>query len=497
MLNYINGASFSPKINNINQNNQPRYSSLSPLRRDTVSFRGMSAPSTYKSVFHYLGAEIIKNNTKKYGVDGSILSSNNIENGIKTLFQENKVYTEPVISNYRKIKWKNYVPQDVREFATNKINEARISRLDQWKTFLESPESHEEAKNNSKLVKNLTSNPSLKLVIWNAINSELKENNRHIPVPLDLQALSETIHGFKKIESKDRAVRCASPSFLDIYTHRLRDNLLVEKGLSDNKSIWIKVPSIKHDKDNKSKNIETLEILSCKNWCTRSSLDKAQAALEDGDFHVYLERDKNNLWQPLVGMASEGNKIDQIQGVENNNIIPLNQFENIKKYITDNGIKCQSAIVDEGPKAYQQILIREKLNENRPELGKSFDRALREEDTQTIYNYLNKPAKTLEDGKLQIKTYKPAYLANANSGISIPYSMIGISEDAILKDVKVIDGDMILDDKNKLFSSSITTFPPSLEKVKGKIICSKEQYEKYGEDLQRVAKNGNGKVVVY
>ena len=44
------------------------------------------------------------------------------------------------------------------------------------------------------------------------------------------------------------------------------------------------------DPFNKEANIKKLEILSCKNWCTRSSVDKAEAALEDGDFYIYLVR---------------------------------------------------------------------------------------------------------------------------------------------------------------------------------------------------------------
>ena len=63
----------------------------------------------------------------------------------------------------------------------------------------------------------------------------------------------------------------------------------MDLGLSDNESVWVKVPSIAHDKIHKDKNIKMLEILSCRNWCTRSSVDKAEAALEDGDF-LYIFR---------------------------------------------------------------------------------------------------------------------------------------------------------------------------------------------------------------
>lgn len=467
-----------------------------PLNCDTVNFKGMSQASQYKTVFEYLAAEILDKN-KKFQIDGSLLSASTIKTGIEKLFKLNKVYGPYTESIPSKVKWKDYIPQDIRQYSVDKINEARASRLHEWHTFLENPEKFEQKSYTPELIQYLHKDKSVKFLIWNSINSELKNNNRHIPVPFNQKALLETLKGFESIAPKDRAVRCASPSFLEIYTHRLRDNLLMNKGLSDNEAIWVKIPSLKNDPGNKDRNIRTLEILSNKNWCTRSSIDKAEAALEDGDFYIYLERDKNNLWQPQIGMASSQGKIDQIQGGENNNIIPLNMLDKVKTFIKENGLKCNSDIIPEGPKALQEILISEKLSEYSEPLGKTFEKAIKENDTFAIFNFLGKKIKKLEDDTFEIGTYKPSYLANANSGIAIPYNMMGINESQLLNEVSKIDGDLILYHKNPLFSSSIKVFPEKLKSVTGKIVCTKAQFELFKNDMLKVVNNNERKIVIH
>lgn len=480
-------------ITNKGVNFAPRFANT--LTHDTVSFKGMSQPSYYKTVFEYLAAEILNKN-KKFQIDGSLLSASNIKTGIEKLFKLNKVYGPYTETISEKVKWKDYVPQDIRQYSVDKINEARASRLHEWHTFLEAPEKFPQTEETRALTNYFHNDQSIKFLIWNSVNSELKNNNRHIPVPFNQKALLETLTGFEKIDPKDRAVRCATPSFLEIYTHRLRDNLLVDKGLSNNTAVWVKIPSIKNDPMNKEQNIHTLEILSNKNWCTRSSVDKAEAALEDGDFYIYLERDKNNLWQPQIGMASCKGKIDQIQGGENNNIIPLNMLEKVKTFIKEKGLKCHSDIIPEGPKALQEILISEKLSEHSAELGKNFEKAIKEKDNFAIFKFLNKNVEKLSDGTIEIDSYKPTYLANAQSGISIPYSMMGINENNLLNNVSKINGDMVLFHKNPLFASSLKTFPQTLQTVGGKVICSETQFNMFKNDILRVVGNDLNRVII-
>jgi len=454
----------------------------------------------YNTVFEYLAAELLGRNSKKYHVDGSVLSATKIKDAVNNLLDTDseKIFGTFKRSQADKIKWKSYIPEDIRIFSIDKINQAREVRLNQWRDFLQNPSLISETGklHNPELVEKIKEDKSIRLVVWDAITSEIKDNNRHIPVPFDEKALLETLNRFENFAPKDRAVSCAKPSFLEIYTHRLRDNLLMDLNLSGEEAVWVKVPSFKHEPANKEKNIAMLETLSCKNWCTRSSVDKAEDALTDGDFHIYLKRNSSNLWEPLVGMTTSEGKIDQIQGVENNNIVPLNLVKEIKTYIESHKLKCHSALVDEGPKAYQAILISEKLNEVSDIFKKSFAKSIKDNDDFAMFKFLGVDAKFTPDGKLEIPVYKPSYTINANSGITIPYSMFGFNENDLLRNVKVINGNLVLHNKNNIFDSRITEFPPNLEKVTGKVICSAAQYEKFSEDIKRVVGGNERKILV-
>ena len=457
-----------------------------------TSFKGMSNASQYKSSFDYLAAKLIDGNKKKWGLDGKLLSASKIKEALEQISQSNKLfipYTETVSS---KINWRNYIPQDVRDYCIDKINKARAARLDEWRMFLETPESVAGSDNFSKLVNDVKNDLALKFVIWNSINSELTSSNRHIPVPFDMTALDETVQYFKKIQAKFRAVSCAAISFLDMYTHRLRDDLLMKKGLAKNQELWIRIPSAKRDPKNLECNIKDLEILSYRNWCTRSSVDKAADALADGDFYLYLRRDNRQIWQSLLGVASSKGKIDQIQGRDNNNFIPLTEIDNIKSFLDENNLKCVSGVHEEGPKAFQQILIAQNLNKIIPSTNKTLADAIKQKDSLSIFTALgNKPQFTSE-GKYEIGTYKSQFLLREKGGIVVPYAYMGIDEDVLLKNVEKINGDLILHNlRNKLFNSSITVFPPNLREVTGSVVCNKEQYEKFKDDIIRVVRDEN------
>lgn len=504
MLNISNGYYFpkSSSYYTVNNKNINKQNAASFVRlnypADSVHFTGKSLPSMYSSVFDYLSAEVL-GAQKKYHVDGSMLSATNIRTAVKKLVESEKFWNDFKKAQVDKIKWKSYIPQDIREFSIDKINQAREVRLGQWRDFLKNPTMISETgkSRDPQLVSKIKADDSLKFVIWNSVTGEVKDNNRHIPVPFNEKALLETINGFEIINPKDRAVRCAAPSFLEIYTHRLRDNLLMDMNLSDNQSIWVKIPSIKHEPENKDLNIAKLEILSCKNWCTRSSIDKAEDALLDGNFYIYLERGKFNLWEPLVGMTTSKGQIDQIQGIENNNIVPLGLVDEIKSYIAKNNLKCRSGIEDEGPKASQAIMISEKLNEVSEVSKKSFAKAIKDKDSSSIFRFLGHEPRQLDDGLLSIDNYKPTYTINQNSGITIPYSMFGLDENDLLKNVKIIEGNLILHNKNPLFNSRITVFPPNLEAVNGRVVCSEKQYEKFADDINRVVGYDFRRVIVH
>lgn len=461
---------------------------------DCIVFTGMSQASEYKNVFDFLTAKILSK-SKKYNINGSLLSATKITKAAKELFKNEEIFKKFAETDYLKIKWKQYIPLDIRENSVDKINHARAVRLSKWADMLENPKKMQAQY--PELSRKLENNDSLKFVIWHAVTSELKVDNRHIPVPLDENALLYTIKRYENIKPIDRNVTCAKPSFIEYYTHRLRDNLLMEMNLSNNDEVWVKIPSIKHDRINKERNISRLEILSNKNWCTRSSDDKAEDALTDGDFYILLKRSKPfNMWEPIAGMASLKGKIDQIQGKDNDNIVPTNLVGKIKEFIKSANLKCQSGIYDEGPKASQAILISEKLNEKDLVTGKTLLASIKDDEVESVFRLLGVNISKLDSGNLKIKGYKPSYNIDAIHGYSIPYSMFGIDENIILKNVEIIEGNFVLCNKNKLYNSTITQFPQSLKIVTGKVICNKEQFEKYQKDILRVVNNDSSRILI-
>lgn len=484
------------KYNNIYVKKTPvQNSKLSGMPKyDTVQFTARSMPSEFGNVFDYLASEIAMRKKTKYNVNGGMLYADKIRQAIIELFERNKVFSKFELAIHEKVKWKNYVPQEVRTNAVDKVNEARIARLNQWQSILDNPQKNLEQKDII-LQKKLENNRSLQFVIWEAVTSELKKDNRYIPVPFDAKALLDTIQRYEKILPRDRAVSCAKPSFLEYYTHRLRDNLLMSIGLSKHEEVWVKIPSLKHDPLHKEENINKLEILSNRNWCTRSSIDKAADALDDGDFYVYLKRNSFNMWEPVAGMTSSKGKIDQIQGKDNDNIVPLDLVGEIKSFIQKSGLKCQSGIINEGPKAQQAIFISEKLNEENP-LGKTLAQSIKTNDNFSIFEFFGIKAERLKGDKLKIGTYKPTYIMNRDKGQVIPFSMFGLNEDELLANVSIIDGNLILRGNSSLFNSTIRNFPPSLKKVTGKVYCTKQQYERFRTDIERVVGGDKNKIFV-
>ena len=74
---------------------------------------------------------------------------------LEKLFKLNKVFGPYTESNISKINWRNYIPQDIREYCVNKINDARAARLKQWQDFLENPEAAETGEKHAGLIKDI------------------------------------------------------------------------------------------------------------------------------------------------------------------------------------------------------------------------------------------------------------------------------------------------------------------------------------------------------
>ena len=78
-------------------------------------------------VCHYL--ELLRD---KIGFD-------KIKEAVKNVFDSERAFPDYKNSSATKIKWKTYIPQDIRVYSIDKINEARADRFGKWKKCLENP----------------------------------------------------------------------------------------------------------------------------------------------------------------------------------------------------------------------------------------------------------------------------------------------------------------------------------------------------------------------
>lgn len=374
-----------------------------------------------------------------------------------------------VNANAQDITWDTNIPQDVRDYCVRKINAARQERAQVWQNDIvqiNMPHGKRER-------------------ILEAVGRGIRTNNRFIPEPFDKQVLIETL-------SKHNDDTQPHRSFMQNYVDNLRKKVLLfffnndKKKLDNARAVWVRIPSLRHDKDNFYENVSKLEILSSRNWCTKSKVDKAQDALVDGDFFVYLEKDSKDLWQPLIGMTSYQGRIDQIQGKANNNIIPTLQLDKVVQFINEKKLQCSSGVYDEGPKAFQQILISERLKSHIPGIKKTFEKAIKANDAYSIFRYLWVPVKHRENKMLEIGTYRPILNLDRKKGVLVPYNMFGIQEDKLLENVEKIDGDMILYNSNPVYASALSKMPEKLKKVTGTINCSQSFFEKQPEKVLSV-----------
>lgn len=429
-----------------NNNNFKYYNHTSKLAYSNnqlskkLYFGGLSSKEQYNDTYTYKAACILdqkfdKINKNKYALIGKdTLGKNNIytkgdlraskfNQGLNVdLDSFFAAFTKRAIPE--RIKWGiDYLDNDTKKSIVDAVNNSRAEILKKWHSFLLNPESFaselpkDEFEELSGKIKN---NLALNIIIWDAINNNLDVDNRHIPEPLNLFALNKTVREYPKQTS----------SFAALYSHNLKDEVInklkqlpthKDKIFESENGIWVKIPSYKQDKIHFNENVSDLEVLSYKKWCTKSSFDKAKAALLDGEFYIYLEKDLNGFWQPKIGISSYKGKIAQIQGRDNNNIIPIEYLDEVTTFIENRGLQCLSGVSEEGPKAYQQILISQKLKEFNSEIGKTLAQAISDNDTVSIFRYLQPMLKEKKNGALEVNLVP-------NKGIVVPLSNFGINE---------------------------------------------------------------------
>jgi hypothetical protein len=91
---------------------------------------------------------------------------------------------------------------------------------------------------------------------------------------------------------------------------------------------WVKLSHENFETD-----VQRLKILSGRTWCTKIE-DSAQNYLSEGEFYIYMENGK-----PKIAMSTTDDKLEEIQGLKNNSIIPSEYAQMIEDFIKENNLK--------------------------------------------------------------------------------------------------------------------------------------------------------------
>lgn len=168
--------------------------------------------------------------------------------------------------------------------------------------------------------------PVMGLMVISALVKNLKPNNDNIPLILNKGVLADTIETVKDLE------QC---NIEKTYQDKLKAYYFDDNNTGETKTGWVLIPSKKNDSENFEKNVEKLQTLSHKSWCTKSY--NAKPYLSEGDFHIYLENGK-----PKLGIRLSGKKIVEVQGERNNGFVPWQYVDELTIYISENNLRARN-----------------------------------------------------------------------------------------------------------------------------------------------------------
>lgn len=190
------------------------------------------------------------------------------------------------------------------------VKEKRDVILDIWKKFFQ----------------NSTNYPiSEKLLILDGVTKGVTPLNDNLPLVLNEKILIDLM---KKLRNDLSTRKNLQFNFQKTYRTKLR-SFYTQMSQNNKLNGWIIVPSKANDEKNFAQNVEKLQILSHKSWCTKSYM--TEAYLTGGDIHIFF---KNN--EPKLAIRFFKNTIVEIQGENNNGIIPANFKNMLKSYIKEN-----------------------------------------------------------------------------------------------------------------------------------------------------------------
>lgn len=206
------------------------------------------------------------------------------------------------------------------------IQEKVQESLEEWKVYLKENDFYR-------------ARPSLSLIIFDAVTSDILPDTQHFPPMFHKGVLAHTVGEIKSRIGYDK--NCIL-NFRKMYQNNLRlEFTKVERAeactegfLDGNKEcLWVRIPSGQNDRKNFDVNVKKLNALSCDTWCTRGT-DDAEYFLWRGDFYVYLENNK-----PKVGIDFNGDKIASVTGERNDSKLPWDYLDEIKSFVESKGFR--------------------------------------------------------------------------------------------------------------------------------------------------------------
>lgn len=298
---------------------------------------------------------------------------------------------------------------------------------------------------------------AMALMILGGITAGLKPKEDTLPPVLNKGVLADTVEEINSTipENPDDNV----VSFDKKYRLNLQKSMMCEeKALDESLNGWIVIPSKEHDPENFEANVDKLKMLSHDNWCTKSF--NAKPYLSEGDFHVYMENGK-----PALGVRFVGDEIEEIQGELNNSKIPVKYDDIVKIHIKD------FKLTDN---AKQELENLETVKAEIKRIKSKFPKGIENATTQEILESLGIMCKKDYDGLLVISHY-------GDSEQNYSYSDLGINENKLFNDIKVIE-------KDADFSKSLITNLGNLQLIGGFVDFSNSKITNIG-NLQKI--NGN------
>jgi hypothetical protein len=244
----------------------------------------------------------------------------------------------------RVIEYARTNPEQSNATLIEAVNKDRKKIMDEWIEYLYTV--NEEYK----------MDPFFRFFVMSAILDDLKDGEPSVPPTLDAAALSMVYSDIDKHPEHQSFSKLYSKFGIVIATDRAKNsgnNFEMASG-----GTWIKVPRTYKSDPMWKINYEQVRLISHSKWCTAGTA--AESYLPRGDFWVFHEHGGAKL-----AIRFEGDNVGEIQGPQNNGVIPASHADKVEELVLSKGINLndqqtlQLAIVleqgDEGSLNYEGI----------------------------------------------------------------------------------------------------------------------------------------------